>query len=96
MILTPPLESGLGPIFRDLGIMMAEGRLNLGCGGNCRAHLEMLRKQILGALALWMCPECLGESEHNTDNDTDPKNANLGAVNLLLYPRQLLVFHIYL
>lgn len=45
-----------------------------------------------GALALRMCIFC----EHNTDNNTNLKNANLWAINSLLYPRQLLVFHIYL
>lgn len=34
----------------------------------------------------------MSEREHNADSDADLKNANLWAINLLLYPRQLLVF----
>lgn len=51
-------------------------------------------------LWLWGCASSVGKSEYNTDNDADNdadlKNANLRAINLLLYSRQLLVFHIYL
>lgn len=79
--------------FRGSEVTLGKGRFSSGHDGICRACLEKPKNELrLRALALRTCIFC----EHNTDNNTNLKNANLWAINSLLYPRQLLVFHIYL
>lgn len=74
-------------------VTLGEGRFSSGHDGICRAWLEKPRNELgLGAVALRMCIFC----EYNTDKNTNLKNSNPWAINSLLYPRQLLVFHIYL